>query len=138
MMSEIECRYSRLSETEQLKDLWEICFGDDRPYIDLFFKYMFKENRTCVLTRDRVIAAMVTALEVTYSFEGVKFPGVMLYGVATHPDERGKGFSTLLMDYVNKEHANRGVKVSVLVPAEPSMIDFYKKRGYKELFTVCE
>ncbi|HBN84065.1 MAG TPA: hypothetical protein DDZ89_09495 [Clostridiales bacterium] len=138
VMSKIQCRSSRQSEIEQLKDLWEICFGDDRTYIDLFFKYKYKESRTFVLTTDNVIAAMVTAIDVIYTHSGKKYPSVMLYAVATHPSERGKGFSTLLMDYVNQEYSNRGVQISVLVPADKPLIGFYKKRGYTEAFSIYE
>ena len=138
MSARIECRVSDQKEMEELKTLWEIGFGDDRTYIDLFFEYKYKENRTYVLSVDNIIAAMVTAIPVNYVVSEKVYEAVMLYAVATRPDERGKGYSTLLMDYVNEDFKNKGFKLSVLVPANKPLIDFYKKRGYAEAFTIYE
>ncbi|MGI6562783.1 MAG: GNAT family N-acetyltransferase [Clostridia bacterium] len=138
MDEQILCRKSRKEETDRLKDLWEIAFGDDRAYIDLFFKYKYKEDRTYVLTRNGKIAAMTTAVPVLYNDKNGSAEGVMLYAVATHPEDRGKGFSTMLMDYVNRDFFEKGTFLSVLVPATPSLFQFYKNRGYTESFTISE
>lgn len=135
----IECRTSDKNDIDELKNLWQICFGDPKSYIDLFFENKYKEERTYVLTYNQVIAAMATAVPVTFmTGEGKEHDSVMLYAIGTRPDYRGRGYSTQLMDYVNNDFYNRGVNLSVLVPADIPLIDFYKKRGYAEAFQIRE
>ena len=54
----------------------------------------------------------------------------MLYAVATHPEDRGKGFSTMLMDYVNRDFLKRDF-LSVL-PATPSLFNFIKTEATRK------
>ena len=82
---------------------------------------------------------MLTMLPVQVSVPGgLCYPAAMLYAIATHPRWQGRGFSTRLMGSAKEYLKGRGVEILALVPAEASLVEFYKKRGYRPGFKIRE
>ena len=57
-------------------------------------------------------------------------PAAYVCGVCTHPSQRKKGIMKILMTEAMAEMRRRGYVVSIVIPAEPWLFDFYKKFGY--------
>ena len=57
-----------------------------------------------------------------------------VFAVATFQKHRGQGISTRLLDAAHQHMLSQGVAASVLVPALPSLFDFYQRRGYEARF----
>lgn len=135
----LEFRQAKKGEINHQKEIWKVCFGDPDKYIDFYFANRYKEQETLLLLHNGTIAAMLTMLPVkTVTPEKRMFNTAMLYAIATHPTEQNKGFSTRLMDYSNQFLMASDRVLSILVPAEEQLFDFYRQRGYQNGFYIRE
>ncbi len=134
-----QIRLANKGEVADQKDIWKICFGDEDSYINLYYSEKYKADETAVLLYEDKIAAMATMIPARLIRPDHEVLSLaMLYAVATHTNYQGKGFSTQIMDFCNKHLMETGMDLSILVPAEESLFDFYAKRGYKKAFYVRE
>lgn len=117
-----------------LKRLWQIVFGDAEAYIDLFFDHRFAPEHTMVALFEGEPVAMLHLLPITVRQDDVDYDARYIYAVGTHPDFRSKGLSGGLLAATHARLAAEGVALSLLVPAEPSLFDYYGARGYKTEF----
>ncbi len=114
-------------DREQIKKLWKDTFGDSDESVDKFLN----EYIACVLLykEGKKLLGMLSMLPV----KAEEKKGRYIYAVATDRLVRGRGISTALLEFVNKYIKENGEFFSVLVPAEESLFDFYKKRGYSTI-----
>lgn len=129
----IEIRNPQITEVEQMKNIWEICFGDEREYIDFYYKKGYKPGNTLVgvdTEEDRVVS-MMTLLPVLMYTEANIYKGDYLYAVATLPEYRGQGIMRRLEEEALRISKNRGSKFMTLVPAEEPLFGMYEKLGYR-------
>lgn len=135
----IETRLAKNREVGQLKELWKICFGDEEDYINLYFDHKYKEEETAVLLWAGKIVAMGTMIPAHMVMEnGEKYDLSMLYAIATHPEFQGKGLSAQIMEFCHRYLKCHNKDLSILVPAQESLFNFYGKRGYKDGFYIRE
>lgn len=135
----VEIRLAKQGEVIDQKKIWKICFGDEDAYIDFYFSNKYNEDETALLLYNGKIAAMATMIPGNMVMPSGKRQELsMLYAIATHPDYQGKGFSTQIIEFCNTHLLQKGIDLSILVPAEESLFDFYSKRGYKEAFYIRE
>lgn len=135
----VEIRLAKKGEETYQKNIWKVCFGDQDSYIDLYFSNKYKPDETVVLLNKGDIAAMATMIPAKLVMPSGKALNLaMLYAVATHPKDQGKGFSTQIMAFCNKHLMEKGTDLSILVPAEEGLFDFYSKRGYQDAFYIRE
>lgn len=128
-----EIRLARKGETAQQKEIWKLCFGDPESYIDFYFTNRYKEDDTVVLLHDGEIAAMLTMIPVRTVFPNDRsLNTAMFYAIATHPKFQNRGFATQLMDYSNQLLRARKEELSVLVPANNQLFEYYRKQGYQD------
>lgn len=119
---------------ESLKTLWAQAFGDTPEMIDLFFSTAYAPQRCRYLADGETAAAALYWLNAAY--RGQKF--AYIYGVATHPEYRGKGLCRELMAKTHRELAELGYAGAILMPAEPGLRTMYAKMGYRECSTLEE
>ena len=127
-------RFALDSDREQLWALWEEAFGDTPEDTQDYFARRHQNDCMLVDVEDGEIAGMLSLLPVTLASQGREFPARYIYGVATRQSFRGQGISTRLMEYTHDFMKEQGEKAAILVPASPSLFDFYGKRGYKSVF----
>ncbi len=113
-----------------LKQLWQIVFGDTEAYINLFFDHRFSPEHTMVALFEGAPVAMLYLLPITIRQGNVDYDARYIYAVGTHPDFRSQGLSGRLLAATHERLASEGVALSLLVPAEPSLFDYYGARGY--------
>ena len=121
-------------ENEQLKDLWQLAFGDDREFIDLFFSTGFAPERCLFLREDSRITAALYWLDC--AFRGQKL--AYIYAVATHPEHRGKGLCRQLMDRTHAVLKQQGYAAAMLRPADSGLRRMYETMGYRDATRVSE
>jgi len=135
----MECRLARKGDLESQKNIWKQTFGDEDIYIDYYYANRYHEEETALLLSRGEIAAMLSMLPVKFVMPDCKaFDAVMLYAVATHPQRQNQGFATRLMEFSNQYLKSQNISFSILVPAEDSLYDFYRKRGYQSEFAIRE
>lgn len=119
---------------DQLKKLWQIAFGDSEEAVDAFFSTAYAPERCRYLCRENRVAAALYWLDSWY--DGQKF--AYIYGVATHPDFRGRGLCRELMALTHADLSRQGYAGAVLMPAKPDLRQMYAGFGYGECSTLSE
>lgn len=124
------------SMVADLKALWKVVFGDSDEYIDLYFRYRFEPKNTMVYLDEGKPIGMIAMLPLEIRTPFKDLFARYIYAVATHPDYRGKGISTLIMEQLDNWCKGHDVDLSILVPAEKSLFNFYNDRGYNINFNI--
>ncbi len=130
-------RFAKAGDHPRLKALWAQIFGDTADAVDTYFSLRHSDENMLVDERENTIAGMLSMLPVTLlSGGGLTMKARYIYAVATHPDFRGLGISTALLDAAHEHMKGLGEAAALLVPASPSLFDFYGKRGYTTAFAL--
>ena len=110
---------------DDLKQLWKTVFGDPDSFIDTFFAVAFSPDR-CLFFEDS--GKIVSAL---YWFDCEYENGKLayIYAVATHPEHRGKGLASRLIQDAHALLKAQGYAGCVLKPAK-GLFTFYERLGY--------
>ena len=122
------------SHIPALRHLWQVAFGDEDAFLDLFFSHAFSPSRCrCIMDGETVAAAH-------YWFdtecEGQKF--AYLYAVATEPAYRGQGLCRQLTEDLVSLLTQRGYHGIILVPQNPQVVQMYRKLGYRDCTFMTE
>lgn len=137
IMSKI--RLAQKDETAQQKEIWKRCFGDPDSYIDFYYSNRYKEDETLLLLHDDEISAMLTRISVrTVIPDGQSFATVMLYAIATHPKYQNQGFASQLINFSDQHLGAKKNELSILVPAQKQLFNYYRKQGFQDAFYVQE
>lgn len=120
--------FSHTTDEQELKKIWSVCFGDDPAYIDFFFQNL--GDRECLIYKQgNEIAAMLFLLQCT--LQG--YTGRYIFAACTMPGFREKGYMGRLLKYAQEFYQNT-CDFLCLVPAQPSLFDYYSKFGFKTYF----
>lgn len=127
-----------LPELEQLKELWQLCFGDSREYADFFFGRAYRPEGTRTRVRDGKIvsAAQFFHFDITNGPHLLK--SAYILGVCTHPDYRRQGLSGSIIRQILTEQADAGMDLAFLIPSAAHLFTFYEKLGFSGVFTAYE
>jgi len=129
----MKLRYAEAGDKDGLRKLWSLCFPGEQAFTDYFFSEIYRPENA-LLIEDGEIAAMLHMLPRSFVFGDRELSVSYVYGVGTHPDFRRRGLSASLMDQAFFEMHLRSVALSVLIPQEPWLFDFYRQFGYAEVF----
>ncbi|MDR1273704.1 MAG: GNAT family N-acetyltransferase [Odoribacteraceae bacterium] len=115
--------------------LWRLCFEDTEAFTRFYFDAKYQEGNTLVYrdaTGEMVAALQMIPYRMTYA--GGMIDASYISGACTHPSHRGEGImKRLLADAFQKMRA-RGVALSILIPQEPWLFDYYYRQGYVAVF----
>ncbi len=128
----LEAKYTatHLNHLEaECKSLWRSVFGDDDEFIDHFLSRYYNHDRMIHLNdADDKLTAMLHIIPMTTP-EGYKV--AYIYGVATHPDYRNRGYASKLIEMTLKQIANENYDYATLIPSSESLFDFYARFGFQ-------
>lgn len=116
-----------------LRELWCQVFGDSPEYVDAFYDNWGDQIWGVVLKEGRAVVSALTCFALG-TLRGHQV--AMTYAVCTAPPARGKRYGSLITEYARDLVIHSGA-ISILSPAEPSLVDFYKPLGYEPNFTSC-
>lgn len=119
---------------DQLKQLWQLAFGDSETFINFYFDNAYAPERCRYLTEGPQVTAALHWLDGSY--DGQTF--AYIYAVATHPDFRGQGLCRKLMALTHETLRQQGYAGALLMPAETSLRQMYRKMGYRDCCTAAE
>lgn len=128
------CRNPDASMTEELKRIWQICFGDDQDYIELYFAHRFRREEMLVYVVDGRPVSMLSLLPAQLYRGGAIQPMRYVYAVATLPEYRGRGFARILLE----EGRRQTGEPLALVPALEELWDYYGRLGFVPAFSLAE
>ena len=128
---ESEVVYARKEEEgEQIKELWEVCFGDEASYIDFYLENRMTDSNMLVLHEDGKIVSMASFLPVRYEHNGEETDARYVYAVATLPKYRGRGYASKILSFA-KEHYGQPL---LLAPAGEELMGYYERLGFVRAF----
>lgn len=124
----IDLRRKVFGDDKEFIDFFDSCFQDD--YLDLVIIESLddKEVLQAALTQFNMGQLVVPAWNQS-SLDGKQVE--ISYAICTDKVARGKGYGSHITVYA-RELAESSRKLSMLSPAEPSLIDFYAPLGYRE------
>lgn len=115
---------------DEVRKLWEICFEDEKAFIDLYFDNRYSDDiNIAAMDNGKIIAALqMIPYEMTYY--GRLLPVSYISGASTHPDFRSKGVMWKLLGDSHRKMYEKGSVISTLIPAQSWLFDYYSKAGY--------
>jgi ribosomal protein S18 acetylase RimI-like enzyme len=116
--------------------LYKRTFGDSDDYVRLFFERRFVADQAMVAIYNGNIASMLFALPIDIVSGSRVYSARYIYAVATDPDYRLLGLSSMLLEKTHQELSDNKVELSLLVPASQSLFSYYERRGYKTQFYI--
>ena len=114
-----------------LRDLWCEVFGDTAAYVDAFYENFSSDISGYVVTDEA--GSVCSALTCHLCGNYCERPVYVSYAICTSDDMRGQGLAAMLISFVRDRVTEAG-GLSVVSPAEPSLISYYEGLGYKPHF----
>ena len=112
--------------TDSLRRLWKTVFGDTDAFLDSFFAAAYSPERCRYFERNGEAVCALYWFDCSY--EGGKL--AYIYAVATHPDHRGQGLASRLLEETHDHLKALGYAGAVLKPAR-GLFPFYERLGYQ-------
>lgn len=123
---------------DHLKDIrriWLTCFADDtEDVVDSFLSRVTLSEECLLCCVDGTPISMVFLLPIELQVYSRRYPVQYVYAVATLPAYRHCGYSSALLRWAMELAQQRGQIASCLQPAQPSLLPFYERLGYRPFF----
>lgn len=117
-----------------VRNMWQTVFGDSDEYVNIYFSQKYKHENTLIYFVDDEAVASLQMWEYEFLFYGQKIPVYYLAGLATYEEHRRKGYMTELMEEAHRVMKERKIALSILIPAEEWLYNFYEQFGYAQVF----
>lgn len=117
-----------------VRQMWKISFGDTDEYLDILFNYKYKNENTLIYFVEDKAVASLQMLPYSITFYRTTIPFAYLAGLCTLPEYRNKGYMTQLIHEAHRIIASRNIPLSILIPAEESLYDYYRRFNYEQTF----
>ena len=115
----------------ELRALWCEVFDDEPADVDAFYENFGDEITGYAVTDET--GAVCSALTCHPCGTYLGRPVYVTYAVCTRSDKRGQGLAAGLISYVRDKVTSAG-GISIISPAEPSLVTYYEKFGYEPHF----
>lgn len=125
-------------DKQQIIDLWRSSFNDTDEFVQLFFDRVYKEENTLAIEKDGKVVSALQMLPYTMTYYGKEISVSYIYGACTLPSERGQGHMRALIQEAFQVMEHRDVALTVIVPSDPWLFDYYRELGYTEAFDYSE
>jgi len=132
-MKDLQISYPLPQDKEMVIDLWQVSFHDTPEYVEVFFNRVYKPENTLVIKRAGFIISALQMIPYHAKFDDTIIPVVYGCGFCTHPLERGQGLMKTLIRHAKSEMYKRGFSMAIVIPAEPSLFDYYRELGFTHL-----
>lgn len=115
--------------------MWTDTFDEKREYLDYFFDNVFDDETTFIYRENNKIVASLYGIPYKIKCdENNSIKDVLyLYALATDKDYRKRGIMTRLLEEAYEYSKKKAFSGCILIPANESLFDFYKSRGYVKI-----
>ena len=120
---------------EQVKSLWKLCFPEDSDdFVALYFSSRYTDEINSAITENGRVVSALQRIPYPMRFNDAVIPVAYISGACTHPDFRSRGLMSRLLDEAHRKMYADGKYLSVLIPANEGLVDYYSKSGYEICF----
>ena len=115
--------------------LWELCFGESSESSRFYFDAKYRDDRV-VVERDAsgVVISALQLIPYRMTFGGEMVDVSYVSSACTHPAWRGQGIMKRLLAEGLRRTRARGHALSILIPQETWLFDYYGRQGYLPVF----
>lgn len=113
------------SKKEEAYGLWQLCFGDTDAFLSIYFRELYRADRTLVGYTDGIATTHLQCLPLELTAGGRSLPVNYVVAVCTHPDYAGRGLMKGQLQDALRLAKDRGEVASLLLPAEAWLFDYY-------------
>jgi len=127
--------YATDNQKQNLIDCWKTAFpADSEAFVDFYFEKKYQNENTLLYLKDDEIAASLQMLPYKMSYYKRSINTSYISGAMTMPQYRNQGLMKDLLIHAFGAMRKRGDVLTMLIPQEPWLIDYYKKMGYTSCF----
>lgn len=131
----IEMRKAREEDRQAVCALWTRVFGDGTELQENFFRLCAPLGELLVLRSEGELGTILAPVPMRLRCpNGRALKSFYLYALAAAPELRGQGFGGALMSYAAELLRQAGADCALLVPARPSLFDYFGEMGYERAF----
>lgn len=127
-------KYADNTVEHHIRQMWKTVFGDSEEYIDIYFREKYRHENTLVYFEDEKPVASLQMLPYIFTFCGKEILVSYISGACTLPLYRKKGYMTSLLKYSFEEMRKRNISLTLLVPQESGLVEFYAHVGFVQAF----
>lgn len=117
------------SKERAARTLWKLVFVDSDAFIDSYFSQVYRDEDTLIIDSPEGALSQVQVPRMHLADAGSLLPVGYVTGVSTRPEARGRGLMRELMHSTLRLEQQRGDVLSVLIPAEEWLYDYYQRVG---------
>jgi predicted acetyltransferase len=127
----VKIRFAYNNDLQEIKNIWEYCFGDTEMFMNYYFDNKYKCENTLVVEYNKKIISSLQLNQYKIKINDKIYDTSYIVGVSTLPEARGMGAMKDMMisslDYLY----NKGQVVSILMPIDYRL---YRKFGYEHCY----
>ena len=117
-----------------VRQMWKTCFNDTEAFMDLYFAEKYSDGNTLVYMENNRAVASLQMLPYTFTFHGAHIPVAYVSGACTLPAFRNRGYMGRLLQASVEVMKQRSIPLSILVPANEHLYQYYERYGYVRVF----
>lgn len=119
---------------DTLQELWDLGFPGEHEFGRFILERFGRPENILVYAPDNRPSAMVILLPRILLCGAERLNVSYIMGVTTRPELRGQGVMSELMRATHETLRRRHVDLAALIPAQPSLFDYYARFGYEPFF----
>lgn len=123
-----------MKKRQQIFELWKACFEDTEEFIRFYFDQKYQDENALVHEENQETVASLQMIPYPMTWAGIMIRTSYISGACTLPVARNKGIMTQLLTEAFRLMQQKGIDLSVLIPAEPWLYAYYGKMGYATIF----
>ncbi len=127
-------KIARDNDKQAVYDMWKISFDDPDDYMKIYFREKYKSENTLLCFDNGKAVASLQMLPYRFTFCDEEIPIAYLSGLCVLPEARRKGFMSRLIRASFFEMLRREISLTVLVPQEEELMNFYRPFGFEQTF----
>lgn len=131
-MINLKIMKSRDKDKDTLIKMWEYCFDDTNEFVDWYFKTKYSAENTIGVYEDERMVSSLHILPYSMNFCDRTINTRYVVGVASFPENRGKGYVSELMKETIKIMNNENTIISLLLPFE---YNYYRRYGWDTCYS---
>ncbi len=119
---------------QKIRALWQQTFHDDERFVELLFSHLYSDDNAVGVEQDGQLITALQMLPYRIIIGQSLLDVAYVSGAVTRPECRNQGWMSHLLARAFDVMYARHIPLSVLIPAEPWLYDYYAARGYAPVF----
>lgn len=123
--------HPQTNDISDIKNIWQLCFGDSKEDIDFYFDTCFSFDECYVYKKGDKVVAALQMIPCDIVDGDKRYKAKYIYAVSTHPSYQSRGIMTELINGSLENERKLGTDAVVCIPASQSLFGFYSRFGFE-------